>query len=402
LNMSKRGIAVIVAGFLTVFIAYAIRYGYGMLLPEMLPSLQITKTEAGVIYSSYFIAYTILAPALGILADRYDIRKILAIFTCIMGVGTFLMAFSSSITSASLFFAIAGLGHAASWTPLISLIQRWVSDKRRGTALTIMDLGSAMGIVSLSASMPLIVSALDWRAGWICLGIAAILISVVNYILIRNRPPQSKEKNTISSAEPVQPLRVAYGKFLRDSRFWIIGISYLFVGFAVIIPFTFLPTYGVQSLNMPYEKAAGVVAIIAVAGVVGKLILGPLSDTWGRIKVMMVCCALMAAGAMGMILCREFLCLAIISVVFGIGYGAVWPVYAAVTGDYFPKSSIGSVMGLWTLILGIGSISGPVASGWSIDLTGGYSWAFIMAFTASLLALVILIPLLKKRSPAGQ
>ncbi len=198
-------------------------------------------------------------------------------------------------------------------------------------------------------------------------------------------------------------MKQVYRKFLRDSKFWFIGLSYLFVGFAVIIPFTFLPTYGVQYLNMPYEKAAGVVAIIAVAGVVGKLILGPLSDTWGRIKVMMVCCALMASGALGMAFCRDFLSMGITATVFGLGYGAVWPVYAAVTGDYFPKGSIGGIMGLWTFILGVGSISGPIVSGWSIDRSGAFFWAFIMASAASLLALLLLIPLVKRRSaaPAG-
>ena len=52
--MNKR--LILTACFLTVFIAYAIRYGYGILLPEMLVSLDITKTDAGVIFSAFFIA----------------------------------------------------------------------------------------------------------------------------------------------------------------------------------------------------------------------------------------------------------------------------------------------------------------------------------------------------------
>ena len=39
--MKKRTFAIIVAGFFTVSIAYAIRYGYGMLLPEMLMALDL-------------------------------------------------------------------------------------------------------------------------------------------------------------------------------------------------------------------------------------------------------------------------------------------------------------------------------------------------------------------------
>jgi len=57
--LSKRAIAIIIAGFFTVLVAFAIRYAYGLLLPHMLPSLGISKTEAGIIFSSYFIAYTL-------------------------------------------------------------------------------------------------------------------------------------------------------------------------------------------------------------------------------------------------------------------------------------------------------------------------------------------------------
>ena len=54
--------------------AFAVRYAYGLLLPHMLSSLAISKTQAGFIYSSYFIAYTIFSPILGLLVDRYDAR----------------------------------------------------------------------------------------------------------------------------------------------------------------------------------------------------------------------------------------------------------------------------------------------------------------------------------------
>ena len=69
--MSKRAYGVLTASFFTIFIAYAIRYGYGLLLPEMLPTLGISKTQAGIIYASYFFAYTIFSPISG-----FDLRSL--------------------------------------------------------------------------------------------------------------------------------------------------------------------------------------------------------------------------------------------------------------------------------------------------------------------------------------
>ena len=70
--------------FATVFMHYSIRMGYGILMPEMILSLKITKAQAGTIASSFFLAYGIFSPLLGFMADRFNVRLLLAIFPCIL------------------------------------------------------------------------------------------------------------------------------------------------------------------------------------------------------------------------------------------------------------------------------------------------------------------------------
>ena len=120
---------VLFACFLTVFVSYSTRYGYGIILPEMLPALGITKTQAGVIYTSFFIAYTLASPVLGLLADRSNTRFLLSSFVALLGAGACLMAASSSIPASSLFFAMAGIGSAACWAPVMALARRLASDR---------------------------------------------------------------------------------------------------------------------------------------------------------------------------------------------------------------------------------------------------------------------------------
>jgi MFS family permease len=84
--------------------------------------------------------------------------------------------------------------------------------------------------------------------------------------------------------------------------------------------------------------------------------------------------------------------------IFGIGYGTLWPVYAASARDLFPKDYSGSVIGLWTLFHGLGSMISPVLSGWIIDATGTYVWAFILAVSCSILSLLLLLPIIKTDS----
>lgn len=389
--MSKRAVAVIVAGFFTVFIAFAIRYAYGILLPQMLPTLGTSKAGAGVIYSSYFLAYTIFSPIIGALVDKWDARKLLTLFVLLLGLGAVLMSTTQSVIQAVLFFGLAGIGHSACWVPVVAVVQRWVSEKRRGVALAAADMGSATGIVFWSLLIPVIVGVYGWRGSWISLGVMAFVVAGMNFFLVRSHPPAADSEST-TSKPPAVSLRAAYKSLLGDARFWLIGFSYQAIGFSILIPFAFITTYAVEELDISYQTAAVLVTIIALAGVVGKLILGYLSDLVGRLKVMATCGILTAVGGLGIAGADGLVFLLVATAVFGFGYGAIWPVYAAASRDFFPVETSGSVIALWTLILAVGSILSPFIGGWVIDTSGCYAWAFILVCIASSLSWLLLIP----------
>ena len=391
--MSKRATAVLCACFCTVFAAYSIRYSYGTLLPEMLPYLSITKAEAGGIYSSYFAAYTILSPVLGLASDRYSIRFLVSIFVAIMGAGTFLMQYPTSLLQASLFFTVAGIGCSACWAPVMALAQRWTSDKRRGLSLSLVDAGSSLGVMAAGGLVPLAVAGAGWQLGWMGLGIMGLALGVINFILIRDRPGPSSPAKIVARPR-ARVSGTTYKQLLRDRRFWLLGLAYLLTGFAIIIPFTFISTYAVQELAFPYESATLLITIIGGGGMIGKLTLGPLSDRVGRIKIMALCAALITAGCLAMAYGRGPVLMAV-CFIFGIGYGACWALYAACAADFFSRQSAGKIIGLWTFLLGIGSVIAPIISGWSKDVSGTFMWAFIIAAAGGLVSLLFLLPVMR-------
>jgi MFS family permease len=393
--MIKRAIGVFIACFLTVLAAYSFRYSYGTLLPEMLPALDITKAQAGIIFSSYFVAYTLLSPVMGLLSDRYDMRIIISVFVTIMGLGVFLMQYPTSILQASVFFTIAGIGCAACWAPVMAVTQRWTSAKRRGLSLALVDAGSTIGVITAGTLVPIIVAASDWQMGWRVLGIFGLALGLIDFILIRNKP-DSRPVQTNSPDTVVKTVDFTYKQILSSSRFWLIGLAYLLTGFAIIIPFTFLSTFAVQELSFPYDSATLLITIIGIGGLIGKLSLGPVSDKVGRIKIMLLCAVLISGGCLGIALSRGLI-LWVIAFIFGIGYGACWAMYAACASDYFSKKTAGGVVGLWTFLLGIGSISAPIIAGSTADSTGTLSWAFIIAALGGLGSLLLLLPMLKVR-----
>ncbi|MHB8104540.1 MAG: MFS transporter [Dehalococcoidales bacterium] len=390
--MNKR--LVLAACFITVFVAYAVRYGYGILLPEMLNSLGITKTDAGVIFSAFFVAYTIASPVCGYISDRYGSRWLLASFVIMLGIGAFLMSRITSILQASLFFTLAGIGSAACWAPVMALAQKWTSHEHRGKILSFIDIGSALSIISM-ALLPVVIRDLDWRVGWMILGVIGIAIGVLNFLVVKN-PPDALKGNRTKNSTPKKSTGVPLSTLLRSSRFWLFGFGYLFTGFSILVPFTFLNTYAIQELSFSYDKAAILFTVLGIGAIVSKVTIGPISDKTGRLKMIFLCGVLISLGCLGMAF-GNAVTLFISACVFALGYGAVWALYAAAASDYFIKESSGTIIGIWTLFLGIGSVVSPIAAGWLADTTGSLSWSFGVGAMAGVMSIILLIPLWKKR-----
>ena len=401
--MGKRSLAVIIASFCTVLIGFTIRTSYGVLLPEMLPSLAISKTEAGLIYGSFFTAYTVFSPVLGLLADRIDIRFILTLFLGILGIGTLLMGYLSSLMEAIFFFGLAGMGASACWSPIVPLVQRWTSDHRRGMTLAFVDAGSSVGIAVSSFMMPIVVVAYNWRMGWKGLGALAIFLAAINFLLVRDYPVENhKLQNPKLRRELNKPGSTMYLEILRDTKFLLIGLSYLFIGFSVLIPLTFIATYAVQELMLHYDVAARLVTIIAVASIIGKLVMGSVSDMLGRIKTLMICEILVAIASLSVVYLPGFFAIHLCMGIFGFGWGPIWPLYGVCATDYFSKGSAGFIVGFWTLFLGIGFILSPIVAGWIADVTGMFMWSFILAMFAAVISMFLLFLVGKNFSRANR
>jgi MFS family permease len=69
--------------------------------------------------------------------------------------------------------------------------------------------------------------------------------------------------------------------------------------------------------------------------------------------------------------------------------------YAAAASDYFSRESSGTIVGLWTVFLGIGSVISPIISGWLADTTGTIAWSFGLGAAVAAVTLVLLIPLFR-------
>ena len=74
----------------------------------------------------------------------------------------------------------------------------------------------------------------------------------------------------------------------------------------------------------------------------------------------------------------------VLSVVFGVAYGGVMPLYAVLAREYFGQRVMGTVFGAATMTSSLGMAFGPLAGGWVFDTFDAYSWLYIGSMSVAL------------------
>ena len=402
------GWVVLGSSFVTLFIAYSIRIGaYSVLLPEMLKEFQMTKAQAGMIKSAFSLTYLLFAPLMGWLTDRIGGRKVISFFCLFLGGGAYLMGKAETFPGSAVFYSIVGVGAAATWVPIVTLIQKWFGEKKRGLALGILSPSYSVGFGLMGLILPVIVLEYDWRVGWFILGIAGLSLFFLNGLLLRDQPEKMglspwgesvKREREVTLLNPT----MGYLDILKEAEFWIIGISYLAISYGAYSLLDFIVTYGAMELKIPYQVASLFITVVAFGSVVGGILLMALSDHIGRKKSLVIIHLLVALSILFVILGGRNLPLLMVGVgCFGFLYGPIWPMYAACARDYFPRELTGTVFGLMTIFYGIGMMISPVLTGYLADVTGTFKWSFALGGFITLAA-AFLIGILRKPREFGK
>ncbi len=398
--------------FVNLFINYSIRLGYAVVLPEMIRTLDFSRTAGGSIYNAYLFTYMAVTPFTGYLTDRLGARPVITTCSLFLGLGVLLMGNVNTLWMACLFYAIAGLGATGMWTPIITVVQRWFSPHRRGLALGILSTGYGLGFAAIGAAFPWIVAQYNWRYAWFFLGAGALAMFLFNGLLLKSDPKSSgwlpwggerePSPNHNAGAEPIEN-KLSFSVAFRDVRFWLIGLSYFCIAYSVYGITTFMVDYAKYQMGLPLERASLLATVHGLAQIPGVLTLLPLSDYLGRKRTIIILNAFIAACLAGILLAgNSWLVLFGLVGVFAFFYGSIFPVYGACAGDYFPREVMGTVIGAWTPFYGVGAILVHWVTGILRDKTGIYDHAFMICTAMALLAIFLIFPLRKPETERNQ
>ncbi|MBW2488559.1 MAG: MFS transporter [Deltaproteobacteria bacterium] len=385
--------------FVNLFVNYSVRLGYGVVLPEMIRTLDFGRADAGTIYNAYLFAYIAIAPLTGYLTDRLGGRRVISVCLLVLGIAVVLMGTVKTLWTASFFFGLAGLGATGLWAPVITLVQRWFALHRRGLALGVLSAGYGLGFATMGIVVPLIVESSSWHYAWFMLGAMALCMAIVSAVFLRSDPQNlgltpwgQKEdiSDQVASPAGVSP-KMSLRQLFRNNRFWLIGLSYFAIAYSLYGITTFMVDYAKNQLGLPLEKASLLATIHGIGQVVGVLTVMPLSDYLGRKKTILISNTVIAAALAGILtLGNSWIMLCVCVGILAIFYGVTFPIYGACAGDYFPKESMGTVIGAWTPFYGTGAILTHWITGILRDSTGIYDHSFIISIIMALFGILLM------------
>jgi MFS family permease len=150
-------------------------------------------------------------------------------------------------------------------------------------------------------------------------------------------------------------------------------------------------------LGIPQFRAAMTISVIGLAGSVGRLFIGTISDRFGRVATLGLCFVLQALGFLGFTISSGLATLYPAAAIFGLSYGGVTALFPLIIGDFFGRLSVGAIAGFIFAVSGAPAAFGPLIAGYLYTITGSYSLAFIFSAALNFVAFTLLFLLQKPR-----
>lgn len=385
-----------VVGFFTYAVSLLVapvQAEFGVGLQEVMYSL-----SAGTLFG------LIAMPLGGILVDRYSTRWVMAFGSIIFAVGIYGLSITTSITQ---YVALFGLSMALANAmvgalPSTTTISRWFT-KSRGRALGISALGTSFGGMLVPLLLAYGIAQYGWRGALEYLAYSILLIVLPIVVLtIRGTPAEAGLEiedagEQTSAGDAIGALTTK--DILGSSAYWLIGVP-LSLLFSVYTSMLANVTPYATALGHSTAKAGQLITVVAVGGIVGKIVFGYAADKMNLKLGLWLAMTLVAMGFVILSLEPSYALMVVAAALLGLAAGGQLPVWGAMMARAFGLVSYGRAMGLMSPLISLIVMPGFIVAGKVVDMTGNYVVLLQSFCVVLLVGALILIPLRLNQSDA--
>ena len=196
-------------------------------------------------------------------------------------------------------------------------------------------------------------------------------------------------------------IRTIYHEF--PSKFWVLVAAMFIDKVGATLIFPFFALYITQKFGVGMTQAGLLIGLFSLAGLVGSMAGGALTDRFGRKIMILFGLIVSAISAVAMGLVNELNVFYVLAIIVGLLSDIAGPAWGAMIGDMLPEEQRTEGFGVLRVVGNMAWIVGPTIGG--LMATRSYLLLFIMdAITSSLTALIIyrMIPETKPEAAPGE
>ena len=318
------------------------------------------------------------SPKLGRVLDKSGARLVLCFAVLTTGTANLLLSLTNSLAIFYLLFCVARTNFAGPFDlGIYGAVNNWFV-ARRALATGIATVAQMIGLVSLPLIAQTAIARGGWRAGWVAVGAAVLVIGLVPSLLFMVRRPEdiglTPDRALVGNlVRPRQPEpEFSRAQALRTGSFWLLCLFTLFA-YPVQAGVSLHQAPYLIERGIPHSVAAQVVSVFSLMSGVASfgfgffprsapiryaLALTGIALTIGTFRMLGVT----SAG-------EGFLAGAI----FGIGVGGLLTLLPIAWADYYGRASYGAIRGIALSMQVLAQAAGPLVSGVLRDWTGTYT-----------------------------
>jgi MFS family permease len=363
------GWVVVGAGALMTCVGFGSMLSLAVFLQPISEAMGWSRAGVSAAATLDFLFMGVAAFFWGTLSDRFGTRIVVLAGSLLLGLGLVTASQAQSLWQFQLLFGgLIGIAAGSFYAPLT---------------------------VAPSASW--LITTYDWRTAMLVIGIAAWALLIPASFLVRPAPQGESTAATNTSDTPESEWTAAQA--FRTPQFIALAGAHFACCAAHSGPIFHMVSYAVVCGIAPLA-AVTVYSLAGFSGLGGRLLLGALADRIGAKPVLvggLFVQALCIATYLAVAQLGEFYAL---SVVFGLAYGGVMPLYAVLVREYFGARIMGTVFGAVSAFASLGMALGPWAGGYVYDTFHAYTWLHAGSFAIGLAAVAVALSFPSKRRQA--
>jgi len=369
---------VIVLLALSLVINYVDRGNLSIAAPMLKDELKISGSQLGFLLSAFFWTYACLNLFCGWLVDRLNVNLLFAGAFLLWSAATAATGLVHGFATLVILRLLLGAGESVAFPSYNKILALNFPEEHRGTANAVLATGLLIGPGIGLLFGGFLMGRYGWRPFFIVLGLASMLW-IIPWLIWMPRKHYATARESVGVANLVD--------FFQMRSAWGTCFGLFFANYANYFLITWLPYFLVRERHFSMNSMAKIGGAAYLLGACASVVSGWISDRWlASGASLTVVRKTVVAGGIGS--CGIFLGLAgfvpnrysaaviILAVVsFGVLSSSHWAISQTLAGP----SAAGRWVGFQNFFGNLSGIIAPAVTGYVLDRTGHFYWAFLIA-----------------------